>query len=407
MGRGSSCAGTLAKGSGLITAAALALLLPWTLLARNVSLVFFSPQRVSQSLIEHWVDDPGMKQQAGRQFAEAFLRGLSEGPGGEGLALPDLPPEALDEIAAVLLPEGWLQEQVRQNVQAFYAWIDSEDPVPRLELDLAPLRNALMAGGAQRLMRVSLEVLPPCTPEQTRALFAAIAGGGQQELPVCQPPPELQPTFLEVGTRMIRDQAANLPDSLPLGKEMMVQGPLDQLMLARDALATAKLILRWLWLIPAFLMTWLLIVNIRSWRGLGLWWGVPLALGGGQGLVLGVLGAAASADLAAQWAASAALPPMAIGPFKGLMADLMEGVFGRLVLQSGLVLAVALGLLLLALIASLARRKSAPGRQAPPTQPAAAPGEPPPVGPPSFLEETPGGDEEGSASGERPPGMFG
>jgi hypothetical protein len=390
---------------GLLSAALLALILPWTLLARDVGMVFFSPQLISDQIIEHWVTNPALRQEMSRQFAKAMLRGMLGVPEEEPLPLPELAPQDLDAIAAIVLPRGWLEGQVRHNVDAFFAWLGSDEPVPDLRLDLVPIRQALMGGGAHRLVKTILDLLPPCTTEEMQELFAALEAGDQGAIPVCSPPPALQEDFVRQATLLLREQAAALPDSLPLGGDLLEGGSLDELLLARDALATARLVLRWLWLIPGFLMAWLLLINIRSWRGLGLWWGVPLFLGGGQGLLLALGGAALSQGMVFRRMARMDLPDGVEGPAFSLFEGLLEEVFSRLLLQSGLVLLIALGLLLLAVLAGRGQRApKLPGETQP--QPPASPSEPPPVEPPSFLEGRTVEGEEDPAEG-RPPGMFG
>lgn len=352
-GSPTSSTGSCARSASRITAVALALSLafglPLALLAYDWARVFFDPQRMSQAVGQELLDSGVLRQMA----SDALLRG-GQGLEGQGAVGPDAegPPSEepgmqvfrhLDEagrqqLLDILIPRGWAQDQLSRLMRDLYGWFDDDDPRPELTLDIGPVKERLLSGGAREVVALVLDSWPACSPDQLLQLGRD--GAGWENLPddlQCSPPEPMRSAMLEQGALLIQRQFQPLPTVIPLGDSSNPSGIEDAGRL-KQGIRLVRALARWGWLIPLSTLGLITAVAARSWPQLLRWWGGPLAGAGVGGLFL-LLGAGALTRRMAVRVAGVSQLPAFLGQALRAVADhLLDDILGALLFESILLL---------------------------------------------------------------------
>ncbi len=275
--------------------------------------------------------------------------------GGQDSKLIFLTADQKDAIARQLLSDSWAKDQIAALASGLYAWLDSPDPSPNLSIDVQPLRERLTRG-AGSIVRVIVDSWPACSLADVARL--ATASFGSEGFPYCQPPEPLRSALVSTATQAVQGMAAAMPEKLSLTGAASLIDPAK----AEQTKAQLRLVrfaLRWAWVIPTSLLGLIMALAVRSWKGLALWWGIPLLGGGLVSFVPVALGPGMTRQYLQQWAASTGMPAIFTDTAKsigsGLTAAMLRPQFAQAV-------AISLFGALLVLVGLLLKRK--PGVQA-------------------------------------------
>ena len=396
MGRNRSCAGNLARIVAAVLAACLALMLPLALLGFNVGRVLFSPEVVAGVIVERAVDSGGLR----RIVSERLLSPEAGGGNPEfelARAMSFLEQDEVERVLDLLIPPEWARAQVGGALESLYAWMDNDSPSPVVPLDLRPIQQSLLTGGAERLVETILDSWPACTVEQIEELAMAAIQGGEVQMPYCEPPEPYRSAISLMATQGLIEGARALPPTIDLLGQDPAQSPQDLAgaMALKEQLRLMRALARWGWLLPLSFLGIIMALVVRSFRGLTRWWGIPLLIGG----LLSVVGVFVASGLAQRLVAQAlgdGLPEELVRLLRSLLDGLRDRILGRMLVQSVVVTLGAVLLLFLGYL--LGRRKAAPSALA---QESAAPRSAgSPVSTPRPAPKPP-------SDRETPTGMFG
>lgn len=284
------------KGSSQILGWGCALLfiisLPFGLLLFNAGRVLYDPPLMKEILTEITIESDlvpaGLSWYSTIRARERYVSGQAEAWVDE--------PNLVDLIEFIEF-SGWrtirwevltndiLTDWVSTSVDDVYAWIDSDQPVPEIVLDLTKFRQRVASDHGLQAIMIAYQALPPCTEEQIndfKGRLASASAGTEVLYNLCSfPDPWYEDQFLNY-LDSLEDLAANTPSTINL------IGQLPRTMDIPSAGAeTIKQPLRfsrqivWAALVtPAVFLILLASLVVRSWGDIGRWLGVPLAIGG-------------------------------------------------------------------------------------------------------------------------------
>jgi len=139
-------------------------------LSSTLSMAAFAIRdKLTDPLLYQTILDDTLQSGEMRVLMTNVLLGSIQGQG----ALPmDVSPQALENLAFVLLPDTWLKETTDRLVSALLAYLNTPGAqLPDLNIDLAPVQAALSSQQGQDAVLQLLSSLPPCTTfEQLAAL---------------------------------------------------------------------------------------------------------------------------------------------------------------------------------------------------------------------------------------------
>ena len=292
--------GCLNKGMKVL-AIAVALLfilaLPLTLLGRDLAAVIFSPLRVSGILRSRLLESGFVNNIAAESFlTERWFDEMDVGGGELKPMFQYLSPAEREEILMTLVPPEWVDAQLDNVIHSFFTWIESEQPEPRIAIDLVPLKEGLLKGGLRRTIDTLIDSWPSCTTDEIEIMREELMRTGEIPIEVCEPPEPYRSQVLDFAVdelgNLIREQPNKIPliDSLDASPAEVTE--------FKENYQFLRSVMMWGWFLPASLLGVVMILVIRSMRDIGRWWGIPLLIGGLLSLVvLGVV-SAGRADLA-------------------------------------------------------------------------------------------------------------
>ena len=329
------------------------LLLPLSLFGFQVGQILFTPESML-NLIAGQVIGPSQT----NLLAETLLQTVPPQWGIEddstlGRVLSSAAEQA--EFQGALLPLELQVEYAAQGLNSFYAWLEGPDPMPVLELDMQPLKSHIHqnAGG---VVNNVLDLLPVCTAEESLALAAtlidAVLGGEaiMDTLPSCLPAIIPVETIAPAAGELLRQQLANIPDTIVL--ENLVQATPESMQELKGRLQLGKGALQWSWLPILFLLIIGSLAGGQTRDGVPRWLGWSLVATGVLTFLLTLI--PPSAWLAVTVPQLAGWPLILQVPVAAMIGPLFEQAG-----QSTVWLAVALlilGIILLILAVSLRRQ---------------------------------------------------
>ncbi len=330
--------------------------LPVSILAYDIGRVVFD-QILVKDIITDIVTDSDLIPAALKWYSEQ--RAEQRYGAGEAIAWEDEPDivdllsmvstESWREIRAEALPDEILIEWISVAVDGTYQWIDSEDRVPDVTLDLLAFKERVNSEHGENAIRVVYESLPPCTEDEIadfRSRLAASLPGEEVLYNLCQfPDPWASDQVSDYHNSLIF-VVENIPDTFALTQELSHLedtrgiGPeliKAQLLLVRQSMRLAPLI-------PVVLLVLILLLAIRSLKELGNWWGIPLSLDGALLLVLALIYPATLVGVLTIGPLSE-IPPLVREEALSALMILANAILDPLMWQSIIVL--ALGLILI------------------------------------------------------------
>jgi len=277
MSRSGGILGCLGQTGAFLLAGLAVFLIPVSLLLFHVGEFISSPERVSAVFIERAINsDLLYRWLLDQDILDLMMSARDENP----LALlKQLQSEEQIEITRLLLPPEWLGEQIAACFDELYCWLDSDRRQPVFTITTDELRRSMTWQKAARVVNVLVDKSPECTEDQLAALIQGYESG--QGLPLaCVPAdPALRDYVVNSGTQMLFDSYLSLPPDLPLN-EASEPGTLSEVEDLKTGWYLLTNLLARMWLVPLILLALVLILVVRSWQQLGLWWGLPAALGG-------------------------------------------------------------------------------------------------------------------------------
>ncbi|GMR11256.1 MAG: hypothetical protein BMS9Abin28_2084 [Anaerolineae bacterium] len=342
MAESGGLARTLSRFAAGVFGLIFAITLPLTLVAFAWGNVLFSAQQMTDIFTDELVGSGALQEIAVEVLLDQVPRG------GEDLAtgiLDFLGRQRLDEMIAALFPAEWAESQVRANIESLYAWIDNDLLAPELFLDVQPLKDRLLSGGAEDLATTIVSSWPTCGLEQLEILLREGVPKGELPAFLCQPPEPLRTTVIALATELVLRQVSELPTTVEIGDDRPLDTSPQELMEFKRGLRMLRAFSRAGWLLPLSMLGLIVAVAVRSWPQLLRWWGGSiLAAGVGTFLMLGVV--EGTVDQARN---SGPLRTALPGPFALVIQDvidrLLDAVSGQLFFLGLLIAGIGLAML--------------------------------------------------------------
>ena len=277
------CLGRILQLLALGAVAVFVLALPLALFGRSLARVIFEPETISGVLREQLLES-GL---VASSMQEAFDSGRwVEALGNDAVhlrpAFEHLSSMEKSEILEQLLPDGWIQDQFKVMIQDFFIWVDSSDAVPRVALDLQPLKTHLRTGGIDSIVEILVDSWPSCTAEGAIRLERELRSGEGAPTEYCEPPEPMRSDLVLLASNSLIEQVNQLPDRLPLFQGI---DSTDALVF-KDQLRFLRAVSLWGWFLPVSMLGVVMALVVRGLDGLRRWWGLSLILSGASTFLL-------------------------------------------------------------------------------------------------------------------------
>jgi len=384
----------------VLAALVFVLTLPATILAFDIGQVLFSEDRIKPILVDQLAASDELRQ----TLVTNFLSGSGAGPTNPGQfdlarAAKSLSPGQAMELTNLLLPEEWFREQIGGVVASLYAWIDGDQARPQLTIDLRPLKERLLNGGARQLMQLLIDSWPQCLPGQNSQLEQAMLSSKPPPILYCKPPSSLHDIYTERTSIWLTNGARAMPETISLAGEGASASAGPDLTELKDRIHLIRDLARWAWMIPASLFGVIMALAIRSWPGLTRWWGIPLAVAGIFSLLPTPFAKAFEGRLLRELGPGEALPPFVKDALVSAAGGIRVAVLQALAAQAIILVLLGAGLVV---VGWLLGRRGLDRR--PVRVDSAGSGFPP-----GLVEQLPASDSQPQAEdlAERPTGIFG
>lgn len=273
----------LTRALGLLLAGLVTITLPVALVLSAVHSQLFSPERVKELVTQEFVGSGALRE----GIAVSLVTEADDGQEGIRQLTAEMDSSELDRLAAVVVPDVWLEDQIATAVDNLYTWVEGERPVPAIALDMRPLRQHLLTGGAEQAVDIVMGSWPPCTQSQLEVLATeALDGGGSIPLLTCLSPEPYQSLLKEHLVFRVSQEVKAMPSRQPLIGAEVESGSQAEYGELKSALRTLRWLGGWSWMVPVGLLGLTMAVMVRSARGWALWWGGPLLAGGVLSVIL-------------------------------------------------------------------------------------------------------------------------
>lgn len=271
--------------TAILLAAVMIFTLPFAIAARDLGAVLFSPQRVGTILESRLVESGAIERILTRTLFEDL--GVRGGDDWYRRATEHLSEPERQELVDLLVPAGWVEDQVTSLSESLFAWIQSEQLEPELSLDLLPVKARLLGESLDLAVEIFVDSWPSCTPEEVERLEQALDDDGSFPEIVCEPPEPLRRSIVDLATRSLAAETSRMPDRIDLIGLGSVS--LQELLTVKNSLRRTQALLAWSWLVPMAALGPIMAFKVRDVEDLGRWWGAPLFFTGVSTLLLNLV----------------------------------------------------------------------------------------------------------------------
>jgi hypothetical protein len=180
---------------------------------------------------------------------------------------------AIEDLAAALLPLAWVQEQIENNIDGLFAWLEDDVMKPELGIELGELKAISTGDEVRERLRNLFENLPPCEKGE-EDIF--------REMPLCRPPDAVLEANLDQAILVLQ---AYLPPRSPhegvaWGDDVLAIPP-QQAHLVQRSFRIFMLGSTGSWFLCLTLFTLILLLTARRFGDILTWLGWPFLLTGG------------------------------------------------------------------------------------------------------------------------------
>jgi hypothetical protein len=254
-----------------LLAVSMVLGLPFAIAARDLGAVLFSPDRMQAILRARLVESGTLN----RVLAQTLFDGKNIAGGDEWYkqATAYLSEPERQELLRLLVPPGWLDEQILDLSDSFFMWLDTDQPAPDLFLDMQPVKAQLLGQSLDQAVEIFVDSWPSCSPEEVELLQVAIDEGRDISGIICEPPEPMRALIVDQATRALALETAGIPDRVPLLGA--AADDVRELQSMKQSLRGLRVSLAWSWLVPLAALGPIMALKIRGRDDLGRWWGNP------------------------------------------------------------------------------------------------------------------------------------
>lgn len=262
----------------------------------------FNVQRIvlDTSTYDNLFKGENFYEQLAPRVLPALIEGYDDGAVQPGeLELRDvitaLPDDEWEELVrrTGLVPVEWVEAEVSRNNDAFFGWLDGDTDELELVFHTDRIRQNLRGGPGDAMVRSIAERLPPCSAAESQQVRRFLDGAADADFPYCMPDTTALQTRVEAAIAAARAEAvAEIPREMDVLAEMEAAeagsrpGPNDDpftrsdLNQFRASVRLGKGLAPLNLLVPAALLSLIVIVAVRSSKSFFRWIGWSLLIGG-------------------------------------------------------------------------------------------------------------------------------
>jgi hypothetical protein len=198
-----------------------------------------------------------------------------------------------DDIVRDLVPLNWVKDEVETNLDSFLAWLNGDQDL-ELIFHTEQLRRRLAGPQGDAAVQRMADSFPACAPDAVQQFAQFVAGTEGVEFPYCQSPADPQGLVILIDNAR-QEAVGQIPVELNVVEEMRrvadeqtQQGNVDlphdsfsdaELNRFRSSVRLWKQLLPLILMIPAALLSIVVIVAVRSSKTFFRWMGWALVLG--------------------------------------------------------------------------------------------------------------------------------
>lgn len=278
----------------LILLAIFVVLFPLSLAIRDVGALVFDPETTKVLVREHLLDSrliAGLAQQATQ---ELLLSDGGQSNAGQvplvGSALSELDDEDWERITDLTAPTALVDQTVDEVVGAYSEWLNNDQPLPQITLNLAPWKANTQAN-ASEVMAVVLDALPECTAADVAGMaLSALQSleGMLATMQACRPPEPFYSTVVNNAGLLFSASLQAAPDTLNLNQFGGGPEAPEDLVELKESIVQVRAVTSWAWLGLSGLGLVAVALAARDLIGGLRWAGWPLLLSGAATLVFGL-----------------------------------------------------------------------------------------------------------------------
>jgi hypothetical protein len=281
MSQSNGCLGTMIKLIAGFLVILFILTLPISLLIFDVSQVVFSPEILSEKVTTELIDSGVLRSFVTDQLLSPdFLEEMSPGDIDFMQIVSDLSPGDRETLVDIVLPSGWITNQIAGVFNALNVWIDNDEPLPKLVLDIQPFIDRLRRGGAEEILEMIVDSWPSCSPDQNAQIRDALQRSEEVPILQCEPPEPFRERLMGYANEMTTEFLREIPSEFTLSGEEMDPQEAVEALAVKEWIRLVRTLSRSIWLIPISLLGLIMAFAIRSWSELSRWWGIPLLISG-------------------------------------------------------------------------------------------------------------------------------
>jgi hypothetical protein len=278
----------------LILLAIFVLLFPLSLALRDVGALVFDPETTKALVRQHLIDSRLIASLAEQATQELLLPGGSSSGSASvpliGSALSSLSEADWEEITDLTAPTALVEQTVDEVVTAYTDWLDGDQPLPQITLDLSRWKVNTQANAGQ-VMAVVLDALPACAAADVAgmALDALQSVEGMlANMRACRPPEPFYSALINNAGLLFSASLQAAPDSIDLSQLGQGSQAPQELLEIKQNLVQVRQILSWGWAAVAAIGFAGILLAARGLIPALRWAGWPLLITGAATLIFGL-----------------------------------------------------------------------------------------------------------------------
>ncbi|HSV85776.1 MAG TPA: hypothetical protein VLH85_04320 [Levilinea sp.] len=279
-------------------------------------------------------------------MAELVVEGDLQGMEGMPPALQKLQYEEYVQMLQAVLPAEWVEAEIDALIDEFWAYINFRTDSLVLDIELDEPRSRLVGPGSEVVVQTIMNTWPICTPGELEGILVNMQIDAAGAMPLCRPPTEYQPAFVDTIRSGLVIFSSMLPDRISLVElfEIVEESGEMRGMHVADLYDNYRVLRGMMRVSPFLMIVSILLIGLvanRRPRAMFTAWGGPLLIGGMVGMIIAV-GLGLAGNLIAESLVRQLAVTRPAGMYQVLVA-VVRGVSNQFTLYtslSGLVVAV-------------------------------------------------------------------
>jgi hypothetical protein len=220
---------------------------------------------------------------------EGDLEGMQEMPA----ALQNLQYEEYERMLRAVLPPEWVAAEIEAVIDEFWAYMNFQTTALDMTIELDEPKERLTGPGSDVVIQTIMNTWPECTSTELQGILQDMEVGAAGSMPLCRPPLEYRPAFVETVRSGLLIFSVMLPDRVSFVQLLEIVEPNEQRRGERVAQTfqtyrTLRGVMRTAPLLMAITMLLIGAAAFRRPRSFLTGWGGPLMIGGVIGMVIAV-----------------------------------------------------------------------------------------------------------------------